>query len=275
MADTTGDTSTSDSRDDSSLDGRVAVISGASSAMADAIADGLARAGAKLVLGDIATGPMELTSERLRDAGHDVLSEPVDVTRSADVDALVALARTRFDRIDVMINMAGVIHDAKVIDTTEADLDRVLSVNLKGVYFGCQAAARAMLEQGSGSIVNMASSAGFTPIPMLSGYSMSKAGIVALTRVLAAEVGRKGIRVNAVAPGFVEGGMTVRHLRRPDGSLDPAKVEEGKQMASRRNPLGTTGTGRDIANAVCFLASDASRYITGQVIHANGGAYMP
>jgi 3-oxoacyl-[acyl-carrier protein] reductase len=181
VADPTDDTSAGDFQDDTRLDGRVAVISGASSAMAGAIADGLARAGAKLVLGDIAAEPMELTSARLRSEGHDVLCEAVDVRRSAEVNALVATACTRFDRIDVMVNMAGVIHDAKGVDTTEADLDRVLSVNLKGVYFGCQAAARAMTERGWGSIVNMASSAGFTPIPMLASYSMSRAGVVALT----------------------------------------------------------------------------------------------
>jgi 3-oxoacyl-[acyl-carrier protein] reductase len=132
-----------------------------------------------------------------------------------------------------------------------------------------------MGDQGSGSIVNMASSAGFTPIPQLSSYSISKAGVVALTKVLAAEVGPRGIRVNAIAPGFVEGGMTTRHARRPDGSVDEEKMEVERARARKRNPLRTTGRPEDIANTTLFLASDASRYLTGQVLHPNGGTYMP
>jgi 3-oxoacyl-[acyl-carrier protein] reductase len=204
-----------------------------------------------------------------------VLSLRTNVTRRADLDALVQRAVRTFGRIDVMANIAGIIHDAPVVETDEADLDRVLAVNLKGVYFGCQAAVSAMGDQGSGSIVNMASSAGFTPIPQLSSYSISKAGVVALTKVLAAEVGPRGIRVNAIAPGFVEGGMTTRHARRPDGSVDEEKMEVERARARKRNPLRTTGRPEDIANTTLFLASDASRYLTGQVLHPNGGTYMP
>ena len=258
-----------------SLADRVAVISGASSAMGADIARTLADAGARLVLGDLATGPMDQIREALSAGGHEVVCQRTDVTRAGEVDALVALATERFGRIDVMANIAGVIHDALVVDTLEADLDRVLAINLKGVFLGCQAAARAMQARGSGSIVNMASSGGFTPIPKISTYSMSKAGVVALTRVLAAEAGRHGIRVNAIAPGFVEGGMTTRHVRGADGRVDEARMEASREKARRRTPLGTTGTGQDIANALLFLASDASRYVTGQVIHANGGAFMP
>jgi 3-oxoacyl-[acyl-carrier protein] reductase len=257
------------------LSDRVAVISGASSDMGDAIAKRFADAGAQLVLADVAEAGMERTRAALEAEGHEVPCRVVDVTRRDEVEALVDFAQQRFGQLDVMANIAGIIHDARVVDMREADLERVLSVNLKGVFFGCQAAARAMQGRGSGSIVNMASSGGFTPIPMLSAYSMSKAGVVALTRVLAAEVGPSGVRVNAVAPGYVEGGMTQRHVRDEEGTVDAEKLEALRTRTRRRNPLGITGVPDDIANAFLFLASDASRYMTGQVVHANGGAYMP
>jgi 3-oxoacyl-[acyl-carrier protein] reductase len=258
-----------------SLTDRVTLVSGASSDMGDAIARQFARAGARVVLADVAEAGMERTRAALADEGIEAPCRVIDVTQRDEVEAAVDFARDRFGRLDVMANIAGIIHDARVVDMDEADLDRVLAVNLKGVFFGCQAAARVMLEQGSGSIINMASSGGFVAIPMLAGYSMSKAGVVALTRVLAAEVGDGGVRVNAVAPGYVEGGMTRRHVRDAEGGVDEEKLEALRARTRRRNPLGVTGLPEDIANAFLFLASDASRYLTGQVIHANGGAYMP
>ncbi len=257
------------------LSGRTAVIAGAASDIGAAIALRLAAAGANVALGDVDEPRMEPTKAALAKAETGVLSLRTDVTRRADVEALVQRAVQAFGRIDVMANIAGIIHDASVLETEEADLDRVLAVNLKGVYFGCQAAVSAMGDQGSGSIVNMASMAGFTPLPNLSCYSISKAGVVALTKVLAAEVGPRGIRVNAIAPGFIEGGMTTRRARRPDGSVDDEKMEAERDRARRRNPLRITGQPEDIANTALFLASDASRYLSGQVLHPNGGAYMP
>jgi 3-oxoacyl-[acyl-carrier protein] reductase len=257
------------------LSGRTAVIAGAASDIGAAIALRLAAAGANVALGDLDEPRLEATAAALAEAENGVLSLRTDVTRRADLDALVQRAVRAFGRVDVMANLAGTIHDGPVIETAEADLDRVLAVNLKGVYFGCQAALTAMIDQGSGSIVNMASIAGFTPFPELSCYSISKAGIIALTRVLAAEVGPSGIRVNAIAPGFVEGGMTTRFSRRPDGSVDDEKMEAERLRWRRFSPLRMTGKPEDIANAALFLASDASRYLTGQVLHPNGGAFMP
>ena len=257
------------------LSGRAAVISGASSAMGDSIATAFARAGARLVLGDLAEPGMQSTRQRLEAEGHEVVCRRSDVTMRSEVDALVEIALTRYGQVDVMANIAGIIHDSPVVDTEERDLDRVLAVNLKGVYFGCQAATRAMSQRGSGSIVNMASSGAFTAIPTLSCYSMSKAGVVALTRTLALEAGASGIRVNAVAPGYVEGGMSTRNARRPDGSLDEEAMERVRASARSHSPLHTLGMPNDIAHAFLFLASDASRYMTGQVLHANGGAHMP
>ncbi len=256
------------------LSGRTAVVSGAASDIGAAIALRFAAAGANVVLGDIDEARLAAMLDRFGDTGSRVRTLRTDVTRRSEVEALVGLATREFGSLEVMVNLAGVIHDANVIDTREADLDRVLAVNLKGVFFGCQAAVSAMTEGGSGSIVNMASSAGFAPIPNLSSYAISKAGIGALTKALAREVGRHGIRVNAIAPGFVEGGMTTRRARRSDGSIDEELLDATRQRA-RRNPLRTTGTPEDVANVALFLASDAARYLTGQVLHANGGSYMP
>lgn len=257
------------------LSGRTAVVVGAGSDIASAAARRLSEAGARVVLGDIDESRMQAAADSLTAKGGNADVLRTDVTSRADVEALVARARDRFGGVDVMLNFAGIIHDAPVADTRESDLDRVLAVNLKGTYFGCQAVIPVMREQGSGSIINMASSAGFAPIPNLSSYAISKAGIAALTKVLAREVGRHAIRVNAIAPGFVEGGMTNRHAIRTDGSIDEEKLEADRTLARKRNALRITGRPDDIADVALFLASDLSRYITGQVIHANGGGYMP
>jgi len=256
------------------LTGRTAVIAGAGSDIGAATALRLARAGANVVLGDLDPERLAVSAAALAADGHAVLSRRTDVASRPEVEALVGAAVERFGRVDVMANLAGVIHDALVEDTLEVDLDRILAVNLKGVFFGCQVAAAAMRPQGSGSIVNMASSAAFAPFPKLASYSISKAGVVALTRVLAVEVGPAGIRVNAVAPGFIEGGMSARRARRADGSIDAAQLEAERERARRRTPLRTTGLPEDVAHAVWYLASDASRYVTGQVLHPNGGALM-
>ncbi|HKJ25645.1 MAG TPA: SDR family oxidoreductase, partial [Myxococcota bacterium] len=175
---------------------------------------------------------------------------------------------------DVMVNLAGVIGDATVADTSDEELDRVIDVNVKGVFLGCRAAVRAMTPHGAGAIVNLASSGAYEPLPGLATYGLSKAAVVSLTRSLAAEVGRHGIRVNAVAPGYVEGGMSARRARGPDGTVDEARLEAVREQVRRRVPLGRLSLPEDVAQAVLYLATDASRTTTGQVLHPNGGRPM-
>jgi 3-oxoacyl-[acyl-carrier protein] reductase len=198
-----------------------------------------------------------------------------DVSRAAEVDALVARAVDETGRLDIMGNVAGIMHESMVVETTEADLDRVLGINLKGVFFGCQAAARVMSEQGSGSIINMASGAIDTPAPRIVCYAIAKAGVAQLTKTLAREVGANGVRVNAIAPGFVLTGMTGRHFINPDGTIDEARKQATIEPMSRMSPLGIVGEPDDIAYAVLYLASDASRFVTGQILRPNGGVVMP
>jgi 3-oxoacyl-[acyl-carrier protein] reductase len=173
-----------------------------------------------------------------------------------------------------MVNNAGIIVNNRVVDTPEEELDRVLAVNLKGAFFGCQAAVRAMLPHRRGSIVNIASQAIDSPAPGIVSYAISKAGIAQLTRTLAVEVGADGIRVNAVAPGFVPTPMTNRHFTADDGSVDETVKEQVHGFARGGIPLGVLGEPEDMAYAVLYLASDASKFVTGQVIRPNGGGAM-
>lgn len=264
-----------DPRDAFDLGGRVAIVTGAGSGIGAASARMLAGAGATVVCADRDADGADATGKAIADAGGAASVVEIDVSRRDDVETLVRDTVAQHGRLDVMANVAGIIHQSPVVDTTEADFDRVLATNLKGVLFGCQSAARVMIEQGNGSIVNMASAAIDTPAPGIVGYAVAKAGVAQLTKTLAAEVGPAGVRVNAIAPGFVITGMTSRHFVREDGSID----EDARAMVidamTGRVPLGREGHPDDIAHAVLFLASDASSYMTGQVLRPNGGVAMP
>ena len=257
------------------LTGRVAVVAGAASGIGRATATALARAGADVAVADVDAAGLEETAALVATSGRRGLAVPTDVTSKADVDALVERAVAELGRLDVMANVAGIILDGPVLDTTEADLDRVVAVNLKGVLFGCQAALRVMVDQGSGSIVNMTSAVIDQPAPGLGSYAISKAGVAMLTRVAALEGGRHGVRVNAVAPGFVETPMTRRRATSGDGAVDERRMEAIRARARSGSPLGLTGEPDDIANAVVYLASDAARFVTGQILRPNGGVTMP
>ncbi len=184
-------------------------------------------------------------------------------------------AEKRFGQLDVLVNNAAVFFPASWEKLTSKDWDRILGVNLKGVFFGCQAAARVMVEQGSGSIVNMASGAVDVPSPGIACYAIAKAGVVQLTHTLAIELARHKVRVNAVAPGYVMTAMTARHFTGPDGVVDEEKLRETRDRMGRGTPLGRVGEPEDIAHAVLYLACDASSFVTGQVLRPNGGVVMP
>jgi 3-oxoacyl-[acyl-carrier protein] reductase len=242
------------------LGGRVAVVTGAGGGIGRASARRLAEAGATVVCADRDAGRAATTAESIAGAGGEADTVGLDVSDRAAVDDLVAGVVDRHGRLDVLANIAGVMHRSLVLETDEADLDRVLGINLKGAFFCAQAAARVMVPGGGGSIVNMASAAVDQPAAELAVYGMAKAGLVQLTRVLAQELGEHGVRVNAVAPGYVRTPMT-------DRSKDEA-------MATF-TPLRRVGEPDDIAYAVLYLAADASRFMTGQILRPNGGVAMP
>jgi len=257
------------------LTGRVAVVTGAASGIGRASAELLGAAGAAVLCADVDQEGAAATAAQLEALGATALARRVDVTAAGEVDALVAEAVSALGRLDVMANIAGIILQAQVVEFEDDALDRIMAVNLKGVFHGCRAAARVMSAQGSGSIVNMASAAIDTPSPGLAGYGMTKAAVVQLTRVLATEMGPVGVRVNAVAPGFVETAMTSRRFTATDGSVDETHREAVLNAVSRTTPLRTVGRPEDIAHAVLYLASDASRFVTGQIVRPNGGVAMP
>jgi 3-oxoacyl-[acyl-carrier protein] reductase len=257
------------------LDGRVAIVTGAGSGIGRGSAQILGAAGALVMCVDISESGAEATADSIRNAGGNAEAAVVDVSHREEVADLVTRVVAEHGRLDVMCNNAGIITDVAVLDLTEEQLDRVLAVNLKGVLFGCQAAGRVMSDQGAGSIVNMASGAIDGPTPGLVAYGISKVGVVALTRTLAVELGSRHVRVNAIAPGLIETNITRRHYFREDGTIDEARREAVLAAMRARTPLGFIGEPEDVGWAVLYLASDASRFVTGQILRPNGGTSMP
>lgn len=256
------------------LSGRVAVITGAASGIGRETACVLAQAGASVVAGDIQEVGLKETLALIETAGAKAIGARTDVSRRADIDALAAQALQSFGRIDVWVNCAGVLIKTPFLEADEESLDRGIAVNLKGVYWGCVAAGRAMQENARGSIINISSGGGESAVPELSIYNLTKAAVNMITRSAAKELGPLGIRVNTIAPGWIDTPMVTHGFRDAAGEIDPVKREEIVRMRRQVSPLGMTGEPRDIALAVLYLASDAARFVTGQILRPNGGVAM-
>ncbi|MGZ4443356.1 MAG: SDR family NAD(P)-dependent oxidoreductase [Nocardioidaceae bacterium] len=241
------------------LDGKVAVVTGASSGLGVAFAKALAEAGADVVLGARRVERLEDTRTLVEAAGRRALPVQTDVARPEDCQALVDAGLAEFGRIDVLVNNAGVGTAHPATRETPEEFRQVIDVNLNGCYWMAQACGRVM--QPGSSIVNISSVLGLTTAALpQAAYSASKAGLIGLTRDLAQQwTGRKGIRVNALAPGFFASEMTEQY---PDGYLD---------SMGPRIPAGRKGDARELAAALVFLASDAGGYVTGQTLAVDGG----
>lgn len=246
------------------LTGRTALITGAASGIGRATAALLAEAGATVHCADRDAQGLQETAELITKAGGRATAHPLDVTDRAAIKAAIAQAGP----LDITAAIAGIMHSSSVLETSDEDLDRVLDINFKGVLRTCQEAARAMIAAGRpGSIITMASGAVDAAQPGLLCYSAAKAAVVQLTKTLATEAGPHGIRVNAVAPGWIRTPMTGRH--------SPEVQEQTEAMMTRMSPLRRVGEPEDIAQAVLYLASDASSFMTGQILRPNGGVSMP
>ncbi|MSO38486.1 MAG: glucose 1-dehydrogenase [Acidimicrobiia bacterium] len=257
------------------LSGRVAVLTGAGSGIGKATALTLAAAGAVVVGGDIDGAAASLTADEIEAAGGTARAVTTDVTVRAQVDALIDRAMSEFGQVDIVANIAGVPHNKLVAECTDEEFERILAINLKSVFYGCQAAMRVMSPRATGNIVNISSGAIDTPAPTLACYGMTKAAVAMLTKTLAWEAGPFGIRVNAIAPGVIETNFSKHNFVDEDGNVDPEKLEGYRKRFGRMTPLGRVGEAQDVADTILYLVSDAAAYMTGQILRPNGGQAMP
>ena len=256
------------------LDGRVAVVTGGASGIGEATCGVLADAGAAVVVADIDEAGALRTARRITDAGGRSVGLRTDTTRRADLDAATDRAVTDFGGLDIMCNVAGVPSDGHIEDVTEAELDRVVAINVKGVVFGCQAALRVMKPRRSGVIVNVSSTGIDVPVPGNGVYAMTKAAVAMLSMVLAAEAGPHGIRVNAIAPGATITNFSQRHLYDEQGNVSQEKFDAFVERMKSFSPLNIVGEAMDQALLILYLVSPSGRYATGNIFRVNGGQAM-
>ncbi len=244
------------------LSGKVAVVTGSAGGIGLAVARSLAESGAKVVVSDVEVEKGETVVEGLQADGLEAIFVPCDVGEKDEVEALMDSALAGFGRLDIAVANAGIVHAAEFLELEEADWDRVIRVNLKGVFLTGQAAARRMVAQGSGgAIINMSSVNAILAIPSITPYVVSKGGVNQLTKVMALSLADKGIRVNAIGPGSIATELAQAVLSDP----------EKRRSALSRTPMGRFGEPSEIGSIAVFLASDDSSYVTGEIIYADGG----
>ena len=244
-----------------SLEGKVAVVTGASRGIGRAIALGYARAGAQLVMASRKTVDLEEAAQEVGGLGLLPLVVPTDISRKGDIDNLVSTTITKFGRIDIMVNDPALTIMKPILDIEEMEWDKVMDTNLKGFYLLCRASGLAMRERKTGSIINLTSTLGYKVSKRMPVYSVAKAGIVMLTKALAVELGPHQVRVNAIAPG----------LANTEFSRDPHDNEAFQTMRSQQIPMRRIGEPEDMVGAAIFLGSDASAYVNGHVLVVDGG----
>jgi NAD(P)-dependent dehydrogenase (short-subunit alcohol dehydrogenase family) len=250
---------------------RAALVTGAARGLGEGIAARLAREGWSLSLFDVLPDVEETARRLAADHGVDVVARVGDVSRTDDVDAAVAAAVQRFGELQLAVANAGVGGaEVDVLDLDDEEFDRIVAINLRGVFLTCRAAGRVMREAGAGSIVTTGSIFGWEPFPRAAAYSATKAAVMALTQALAVELAPYGVRVNSIAPGYMATEMQWAGLR---ARAEHAGITFDEEVARVRAmvPLGRHGTGEDMGAAVAFLASDDAAYITGETLGVTGG----
>jgi 3-oxoacyl-[acyl-carrier protein] reductase len=246
------------------LKGKTAIITGSGRGIGKAIALAMAQQGANIVVNDVNMESAQQVVAEIEAMGRQAIAVKADVTAEDQVEAMIQSCIQRFGKLDILVNNAGIIQTVPVTEIDGKDWDRVMEVNLKGVFLCCKAALQPMKAQRSGKIVNIASVAGKRGGGLLgnSCYSASKGGVIAFTKSIARESGPFGINVNAITPAFTDTDMT--------RSIDPEK----KEIIIKMLPLGRVGQPEDIAGAVCFLSSGMSDYMTGEIMDVDGGLMM-
>jgi NAD(P)-dependent dehydrogenase (short-subunit alcohol dehydrogenase family) len=245
------------------LRGRVAIVTGGSSGIGKAMAAGLAHYGARVAIAGSNAGKCEVAADELRRIEAQVLPLPTDVSDPDQVRSMVERTVNKWGRLDILINSAGVYQGVSAFEMSVAEWRRVMAVDLDGAFYCCQAAGRAMLETGRGSIINITSLSGLLGYANEAAYCAAKGGLTMLTRALAAEWAKLKIRVNAIAPTWFYSPISAHILD------DPGKLAD----KLRSIPLERVGHGDDIVGAAVFLASDASNFITGQILTVDGGKF--
>ena|SRR3989338_4879888 len=245
-----------------SLEGKVALITGGARGIGKELALRFAKEGSDIAICDVNMELLEQTAEEIRGMDKDVLVFKADVTSSTEVQNMLDKILDKFKKLDILINNAGITRDGLILRMSEEDWDKVIAVNLKGSFVCTKAAAKVMLKQRFGKIVNLASIIGIMGNIGQANYAASKAGIIGLTKSVAKELAPRGICVNAIAPGFIKTEMTAKL---------PEDIQ--KKMLSVI-PLGRFGEPKDVADLALFLSSESSSYITGQVIQIDGGMLM-
>lgn len=247
------------------LEGQIALVTGAGRAgkgIGRSIALRLAKEGAKIAIADFVAEAADAVAKEIIDMGGEALAVYGSVSSVEDVEKMVQATVDRFGRIDILVNNAGITRDNLIVRMSEQDWDMVLDTNLKGVFICTKAVAKLMMRERKGKIVNMASVMGIMGNAGQANYSASKGGVIALTKTTAKELGSRGVNVNAVAPGFIQTMMTEE------------MPEDAKANIANSIPLKRLGTPEDVAEVVLFLCTEASGYITGQVIAVDGGMVM-
>ena len=245
-----------------SLNGKIALITGGAQGIGRFISEELAGQGAHVVLGDINHEGAEKTAAEIRVSGGKASAVRIDVSSATDVQGVFDSILKEYKPVDIVVNNAGITRDGLLVRMKEVDWDLVLNINLKGSFLCSQQAAKQMMKQKSGSIVNIASIVGVMGNFGQANYSASKSGLIGFTKTLAREVAPRGIRANAVAPGFIDTEMT------------KVLEESVRSKLIEQIPLARLGQPEDVANCVSFLVSENASYITGQVINVNGGMLM-
>lgn len=244
------------------LEGKNALITGAARGIGKAIALGMAKEGANICITDVDMETAESTAKEVKALGVKAVAVKLDISNQEDVVNAFAAFNDEFSSLDVLVNNAGITKDTLILRMKEEDWDAVMNINLKGSFLCSKEAIKIMSKQRSGKIISISSVVAFMGNPGQANYSSSKAALIGLTKTIAKEYASRGITANAVAPGFIQTPMT-------DVLSDKVKDEMKKAI-----PLGEFGTPEDVKDAVIFLSSKESDYITGQVLHVNGGMYM-